>query len=75
MKGKMLMFSKSSLYSFVYNIIDIFCFPQEDETIKNDEKYRIQKCFVYQNLTDTDSTSLLFIFVCSLNSQLNEEGS
>ena len=29
-KGKMLMFSKVSLKSFVYDIIDIFCFPDED---------------------------------------------
>ena len=30
MKGKMLMFSKLSLRSFVYDIIDIFCFPDEE---------------------------------------------
>ena len=30
MKGKMLMFSKISLKSFVYDIIDIFCFPDEE---------------------------------------------
>ena len=27
------------------------------------KKNEIQKCFLFQNLTDTDSTSLLFIFV------------
>ena len=26
-KGKMLMFAKLSLKSFVYNMIDVFCFP------------------------------------------------
>ena len=58
---------------FVSVIIVVFCFPHEDETIKNIyEKYKTQKCFVYQNLTDTDSTSLLFVFICNLNSQLNE---
>ena len=66
MKRKMLMFSKSSLYSFAYDIIDVFCFPEEEKTIKNIyEKYRIQKYFVYQNVTYTDSTSLFFIFVIS----------
>ena len=30
-KGKMLMFAKLSLKSFVYNMIDVFCFP--DKTI------------------------------------------
>ena len=28
-KGKMLMFAKLSLKSFVYDMIDIFCFPDE----------------------------------------------
>ena len=27
MKGKMLMFPKLSLKSFVYDMIDVFCFP------------------------------------------------
>ena len=29
----------------------------------------------YQNLTDTDSTSLFSIFICDLNCQLNEKDS
>ena len=29
-KGKMLMFSKVSLKSYVYDIIDVFCFPNEE---------------------------------------------
>lgn len=75
-KGKMLMFSKTSLCSFVYDIIDALCFPHEDKTFKNIcEKYKIRKCFVYQNLTNTDSTSLFFIFICNLNSQLNKQDS
>ena len=74
MKGKMLMFSKTSLCSFVYDIIDVLYFPHEDKRFKNIyEKYNIQKCFVYQNLTNTDSTSLFFIFICNLNSQLNKQ--
>ena len=28
-KGKMLMFAKMSLKSFVYDIIDVFCFPDD----------------------------------------------
>ena len=62
MKGKMLMFTKTSLQSFIYDMIDIFCFP--DKAIqKIYEKYKIKKCFLYQNLTDTDSTSLFFVFI------------
>ena len=55
----MLMFSKTSIQSFVYDLIDIFMFPTDD--VK--EIYcqnKIQKCFLYQNLTDTNSTSLFF---------------
>lgn len=74
MKGKMLMFSKTPLCSFVYDIIDVLYFAHEDKTFKNIyEKYNFQKCFVYQNLTNTDSTSLFFILICNLNSQLNKQ--
>ena len=42
LNGKMLMFSKTSIQSFVYDLIDIFMFPTDD--VKE-----IQKCFLYQN--------------------------
>ena len=46
-------------------MIDVFCFPNVDiQSIY--EYYQIEKCFLYQNLTDTDSTSLLFTFICNL---------
>ena len=31
-KGKMLIFAKLSLKSFVYDMIDVFCFPSEEIT-------------------------------------------
>ena len=71
MKGKMLMFAKLSIKSFVYDMIDVFCFPNEDIQLIYDF-YQIEKCFLYQNLTDTDSTSLLFLFICNLKSTLPE---
>ena len=61
-KGKMLMFAKLSIKSFVYDMIDVFCFPNE-EIQRIYDYYEIEKCFLYQNLTDTDSTSLLFTFI------------
>ena len=70
-KGKMLMFAKLSIKSFVYDMIDVFCFPNQDIQLIYDF-YQIEKCFLYQNLTDTDSTSLLFVFVCDLQSTLPE---
>ena len=71
MKGKILMFSKFSLKSFVYDIIDIFCFPDQiisDIYKKND----ILKVFVYLILTDTDSCSLQFTFINKLSSNITE---
>ena len=70
-KGKMLMFAKLSIKSFIYDMIDVFCFPNHDIQLIYDF-YKIEKCFLYQNLTDTDSTSLLFVFVCDLQSTLPE---
>ena len=72
MKGKILMFAKTSLQSFVYDMIDVFCFPDQvvPEIYK---KYRIEKCFMYQNLTDTDSPSLFFAFICNLDFTISEK--
>ena len=70
-KGKMLMFVKLSLKSFVYDMIDVSCFP--DETIREIyNRYQIQKCFLYQNLTDTNSTSLFFNFICNVDCSVAE---
>ena len=70
-KGKMLMFAKLSIKSFVYDMIDVFCFPN-DKIKEICHKYQIQKCHIYQNLTDTDSTSLFFVFICNLESSVLE---
>ena len=53
----MLMFSKISLKSFVYDIIDVFCFP-DNAVSEIYEKNEIVKVFIYLILTDTDSCSL-----------------
>ena len=66
LNGRMLMFSKVSIKSFVYNLIDIFMFPTP-KIFKIDHKYDVE------NLTDTDSTSMFFVFLCNLNSCLSED--
>ena len=72
MKGKMLMFSKTSLKSFVYDIIDIFCFP--DKEVKEIyDKHKIIKTFICLILTDTDSSSLQFTFITELRSPISED--
>ena len=56
-KGKMLLFCKISLKAFVYDIIDIFSFPDEETEEKFAQK-EIIKCYIYLILTDTDSCSI-----------------
>ena len=59
MNGKILMYSKTSFQSFVFDLSDVFMFP-DDIVKKIYEKYEIQKGFLSQNLTDADR--YLFIF-------------
>ena len=68
----MLMFSKVSIKSFVYDLIDVFTFPDQ-EIREIYQKYQVDKCYLYQNLTDTDSTSMFFLFVCNLNCSVSED--
>ena len=65
LNGKMLIFSKTSIQSFVYDLNDVFMFP-DDDVKQIYEKYKIQKCFLYQNLIDTNSTSIFYVFICNL---------
>ena len=44
LNGKMLMFSKVSLKSFLCDLIDVFMFPNED-TRKFYDEYQVQKCY------------------------------
>ena len=62
MNGKMLMFCKTSNRSSVYYLIDVVMYPN-DEISKIYDKYEIQGCFLYQNLTDTDSTSIFCFYL------------
>ena len=67
----MLMFAKTSIISFVYDMLDIVCFPKDNPKVQAIYKHR--KMFLYQNLTFKDSTSLFFVFICDSNCQLNEK--
>ena len=69
------MFSKVSIKSFVYDIIDVFMFPNE-EIKKIYQKYKISKCLVEQNLTDADSTSIFlysFVIWCETFEKMKRE--
>ena len=69
---KMLMLAKVSIKSFVCDIIDVFMFPN-DTTKSIYKKYNVEKCYVFQCLTDTDSTSINFIFICEKSSIVDEK--
>ena len=68
------MFSKISLKSFVYDLTDVFMFPN-NVTKKIYEQYKVHECYLYQSLTDTDSTSVFFVFICELGCAVDERKS
>lgn len=72
MSGKLLMSAKLSLKSFIYEITETFCFPKEN--VKEIYKtYVIERVEIFHALTDTDSTSLKFIFISDPNSETRED--
>ena len=73
-KGKMLMPAKVSIRSFVYDLIDVFCFPIE-EVRRIYDLYSIIKCHLCLNLTDTDSCSIFFNFICKKECNIKESES
>ena len=66
MSGKLLMFAKLSLKSFIYSLSELLTFPEENSIAqKIYDKYEIERIYIYHILTDTDSTSLQFVIVSS----------
>ena len=64
--GKMLIFTNVSLMSFIYDLIEIFTFPNKSVTDIY-SKNKILRCFPYHNLTETDRTSLMLFSFVNLN--------
>ena len=74
MSGKLLMFAKLSLKSFIYSLAELLSFPEENELVKKIyHYYQIERIFVYHILTDTGSTSIQFLVVSSVQSTFTEE--
>ena len=71
MLGKLLMFPKRYLQSFIYNLLETFCFPQK-KIIDLKKQYFIEVHF-FLLLAGTDSTVLKFIFISDPNSDLPED--
>ena len=61
---------KTSVQSFVYDLINVFMYPN-DEILEIYNKYEIERYFLYQNLTDADSTSIFFVFICKITCAVN----
>ena len=72
LNGKMLLFSKVSIKSFVYDLIDVFMFLTDEIKIIY-QKYKVNHCYLDQNLTDTDSTSIFFVFICDLKCNVRHD--
>ena len=73
MSGKLLMFAKLSLKSFIYLIVELLTFPEENSIVsKMYEKYEIERIVCYHVLTDTDSTSPQFIIISDPSSTFPE---
>ena len=65
----MLMFAKIFSLSFIYKMLETFCFP--DKNVKAIlKKCGVERVNTYHVLTDTDSTSLKFLFVSEQNSDV-----
>ena len=71
MSGKLLMFAKLSLKSFIYTLVELLHFPEENPIVIY-KKYRIDEILCYQILTDTDSTSIQFIIMSDSSSTYRE---
>ena len=56
-------------------MVDVFMYPEEEELKKIFQKYKVKTCQLYQNLTDTDSTSLSFVFICNQSLEIGEKDS
>ena len=73
MSGKLLMFAKLSLKSFIYSLVELLSFPEENLVVsKIYEKYEIEKILCYHVLTNTDSTSIQFVIVSDPSSTYPE---
>ena len=69
LSGKILMFAKLSLMSFIHELIETFYFRSEIVK-KIYQKYLIEKVYIYYRLSDTDSTCLKSIFVSSTDNDI-----
>ena len=66
------MFTKLSHMSFIYELVETFCFPNE-KTKKIYFGHGIEKILPYHILTDTDSTSIMFQIICEFECNVPDD--
>ena len=60
--------------SFTYSLIELLSFPEENSLVQEIyDRHQIERIFVYHILTDTDSTSLQYLVVSSVQSTFTED--
>ena len=69
MSGKLLMFAKRYLESFIYDLVETFSFLQK-KIVDLNKKYQTVEFF--HILTDTEGPALKFIFISDPNSDFPE---
>ena len=73
MSGKLLMFAKLPLKSFIHSLVELLHFPKENQIVVSIyEKCEIEKNLCYHVLTDTYSTSIQFNIVSDPSSTYPE---
>ena len=74
MSGKLLMFAKISLKSFIYSLVELLYFPDENSIVLSIyNKYNIEKIHCYHILTDTDSKAIQFVIISNIESTYPEK--
>ena len=69
--GKMLVFTKLSLKSFVYDLAEFLTFAGKTVQVIYDQ-HQIEHVYVFHILTDTDSTSIQFIVVSKVENTFTD---
>ena len=73
MSAKLLMYAKLSLKPFIYSLVELLTFPEENPFAQQIyDKYQFERIYCYHVLTDTDSISLQFIIVSDPKSTFPE---
>ena len=73
MSGKLFMFAKLLLKSFIYSLVELLYFPEENPIVfQICKQHEIEKIHCYHILTATDSTLIQTVIVSNADSTFPE---